>query len=405
MTRWLEPPRLRTGSGADEEERHATWTELFFDLVFVAAIASLGALLRDDASLEATLRMAGLFVPVWWAWIGFTLYADRFDSDDAIFRLLMLAGMLASGALAINVHFAAEGSSTGFALSYVSARILLILLYDRARRNVPEARPLVNRYMKGFSISAALWLASVAFTGTTRYVIWGIAMVIDIGTPVTTPERIIEAIPIHRSHIPERFGLFTLIVLGETVVSVTAASANIHWTLDAALVAAGGFIAVSCLWWVYFDLLDLGAIRKRWHATQLYFYGHLPLLISLTWIGAGTKLAIDSATASHLGAGARGLLLGGTAIALVEMATIELAGDGTVRSRSVQARMTAAIALGILALAGGGLAPVVVLGLVAAILVTELVSELLVPTPAITCRTPSFASDGGEIGELELERA
>jgi low temperature requirement protein LtrA len=397
MTRWLEPPRLRTGSGADEEERHATWTELFFDLVFVAAIASLGALLRHDASVDGILRMAGLFVPVWWAWIGFTLYADRFDSDDALFRVLMLGGMLASGALAINVHFAAEGASTGFALSYVSARILLLILYDRARRHVPQARPLVNRYMKGFTVSACLWLVSIAFTGTTRYVIWAIAMAIDIGTPVTTPARIISAIPFHRSHVPERFGLFTLIVLGETVVSVTAASADIHWTVRAALVAAGGFVTVACLWWIYFDLLDLGAVRKRWRATQLYFYGHLPLLIALTGIGAGTKLAIDSATASGLGAGARALLLGGAAIALAELATIELAGDGTFRSRSVRARLIAAAALVALALVGAGLAPVLMLGLVAAILVADLVSELLGPAPAITCRTPSFASDGAEL--------
>jgi low temperature requirement protein LtrA len=404
MSRWLEPPRLRTGSGV-EEERHATWTELFFDLVFVGAIASLGSLLRADSSLDGILRMAGLFVPVWWAWIGYTLYADRFDSDDAVFRLLMLGGMLASGALAVNVHFAAEGSSTGFAISYVSARVLLLVLYDRARRNVPEASPLVNRYMKGFTISAVLWLVSIAFTGPARYVIWAIAMAIDIGTPVTTPERIINKVPIHRSHIPERFGLFTLIVLGETVVSVTAASANIHWTLSAGLVAAGGFITVACLWWVYFDLLDLGAIRGSWRATQLYFYGHLPLLIALTGIGAGTKLAIASATASGLGASARAMILGGTAIALAEMATIELAGDGTLRTRGVVARLTAASALILLALVGAGIAPVVMLGLVAAILIAELISELLVPAPAITCRTPSFSGERGDLPELEPEGA
>jgi low temperature requirement protein LtrA len=404
MARWLEPPRLRTGSGTEDEDRHATWTELFFDLVFVAAIASLGTLLRNDASLDGILRMSGLFIPVWWAWIGYTLYADRFDSDDAVFRLLMLAGMLASGALAINVHFAAAGSSTGFALSYVAARSLLIILYDRARRHVPEARPLVNRYMKGFSLSTAIWLLSIAFTGTTRYVLWAVAMAIDIGTPVTTPERIIDAIPIHRSHIPERFGLFTLIVLGETVVTVTAASANIHWTVGAAVVAAGGFVVVACLWWVYFDLLDLGAIRKRWHATQLYFYGHLPLLISLTWIGAGTKLAIDMATTDGLGASARFLLLGGAAIALAELATIELAGDGTLRTRGVQARLIAAAGLVVLALTGGAMPPVLLVCLTAAILVAELVTELLGPAPELTCRTPSFASDGAELA-VEPERA
>jgi low temperature requirement protein LtrA len=397
VTRWLEPPRLRTASGAADEERHATWTELFFDLVFVAAIASLGTILRNDASLEGTLKMAGLFVPVWWAWIGYTVYADRFDSDDALFRLLMLGGMLASGALAINIHYAAEGSTTGFALSYVAARAILLLLYARAWRHAPEARGLVNRYITGFSLSACLWLLSIAFTGTTRYVIWGIAMLVDIGTPVTASERVIAEIPFHRSHIPERFGLFTLIVLGETVASVTAASARIEWTFQAAVVGAAGFLTVACLWWIYFDLLDLGAIHKRWHATQIYFFGHLPLLIALTCIGAGTKLAIDSATASGLGADARGLLLGGTAVALAVLATIELAGDGTLRSRSVRARLIAAAALVLLALVGAGIPPVLMLCLVAAILIADLVVELLGPEPEITVRSPSFASEGAEV--------
>jgi low temperature requirement protein LtrA len=397
MTRWLEPPSLRTGSGNADQERHATWTELFFDLVFVAAIASLGIVLRREPDLDGFLTMAGLFVPVWWAWIGFTVYADRFDSDDAVFRLLMLAGMLASGALAITIHYAAVGSSTGFALAYVAARVILLLLYARAWRHVPEARPLVNRYLTGFSLSAALWLLSLAFTGTTRYVIWGLAMLIDIGTPVTASERVMAQIPFHRSHIPERFGLFTLIVLGETVVSVTASSARIDWTVQAAVVAAAAFVIVACLWWVYFDLLDLGAIRKRWHAMQLYFFGHLPLLIALTCIGAGTKLAINSATASGLGADARGLLLGGAAVALSELALIELAGEGTLRSRGVHARLIAAAAIAVLALAGGGLSPVLILCLVAAILIAELVSELLVPAPELTPRSPTFASDGAEL--------
>jgi low temperature requirement protein LtrA len=377
VARWLRPPTLRAGEGLEMEERHATWTELFFDLVFVAAIAALGAILREDPSLDGILRMAGLFVPVWWVWIGFTLYADRFDSDDAVFRCLMFAGMLASGALAVNVHFVAEGSSAGFALSYVAVRVILLTLYDRARRNVPEARPLVVRYMRGFSVAATLWLVSLAFTGWARYAIWALAMTIDIGTPVTMPVRIMRRLPVHESHLPERFGLFILIVLGETVVSVTAASANIEWSLRAGLVAAGGFVTVACLWWIYFDLLDLGAIRRGFRATQVYFYGHLPLLMGLTGIGAGTKLAIDSAKRDALDGGARATLLGGAALSLIVMATIEGVGKGTLRDRGVLGRLAAAAALAGLALLGGGLAPVALVAVLVVVLVAELGSELV----------------------------
>jgi low temperature requirement protein LtrA len=393
VPRLLRPPRLRSGEGLEVEERHATWTELFFDLVFVAAIAALGSILREDPSLDGILRMAALFVPVWWAWIGFTLYADRFDSDDAVFRCLMFAGMLGSGALAVNVHFVADGSSAGFALSYVAVRIVLLTLYDRARRHVPQARPLVVRYMRGFSVAAALWLVSLAFTGWARYAIWALAMTIDIGGPVTAPPRVLERLPPHQSHLAERFGLFVLIVLGETVVSVTAASANVDWSLRAALVAAGGFVTVACIWWIYFDLLDLGAIRRGFRPTQVYFYGHLPLLIGLTGVGAGTKLAIDSAKRSALDGGTRATLLGGAALALVVMAAIELAGDGTVRDRDVVGRVAAATGLVVLALAGGGLAPVVVVALLVAILAAELVSELLAPTQGESPRAPSFSAE------------
>jgi low temperature requirement protein LtrA len=101
--RWRRPPRLRT-VGADDEERHATWLELFFDLVFVICIAEVVHTLEDDRTLGSFLGMAGLFVPIWWAWLGYTVYADRFDTDDLLHRVLVLAGMLAVVAMALSVH-------------------------------------------------------------------------------------------------------------------------------------------------------------------------------------------------------------------------------------------------------------------------------------------------------------
>src|SRR5205085_919414 len=84
-TVWSRPPRLRTLEDA-EEERRATWLELFFDLVFVVAVGQVAHRLTHDTSTAGFLRFAGLFVPVLWAWTGFTFYANRFDTDDAIYR-------------------------------------------------------------------------------------------------------------------------------------------------------------------------------------------------------------------------------------------------------------------------------------------------------------------------------
>ncbi len=375
MARLLVAPRLRTLEDPDAE-RHATWTELFFDLVFVVAVAELGALLHDDPTLTGALRCAGLFVPVWWVWICFTVYADRFDTDDAVFRVAMLSAMLGVAALAINVHLAARGDSAGFVLAYAALRLILFALYERARRAAPEAAALLGRYLQGFSLALAVWLVSLAFTGTARYVLWAVAMVVELGTPVTTPRRILQATPLHPGHLPERFGLFTLIVLGETVVTAISQSTTIDWTIAAALTAAGAFAAAGCLWWIYFDLLDASQIRRSLVATQVYFNAHLPLVIGLTMIGAGAQLAIARASSADAGGPVRGFLLGGAALALPAMVVIELAGERRGRAHGIRARLGAAAALVLVACAGAGLAPVALVAMLVAILVAELVVEV-----------------------------
>jgi low temperature requirement protein LtrA len=104
-----QAPELRTTADPDEE-RHATWFELFFDLVFVAAVAQLGAGLVRNPSAAVFARFAGLFVVIFWAWVLYALYANRFDTDDLIFRLAKSGAMLAVAAIAINVHRSARGA-------------------------------------------------------------------------------------------------------------------------------------------------------------------------------------------------------------------------------------------------------------------------------------------------------
>src|SRR6266508_4173781 len=170
--RWRRPPRLRT-VGAEDEERHATWLELFFDLVFVICIAEVVHTLEDDRSLGGFLGTAGLFVPIWWAWLGYTVYADRFDTDDLLHRVLVLAGMLAVIAMALSVHDALHGGSAQFALAYVAVRVVVLVLEPY------------------------------------RYLLWAVGMAVELSAPWLGRRRMARA-PIHASHMTERFGLFTL---------------------------------------------------------------------------------------------------------------------------------------------------------------------------------------------------
>jgi low temperature requirement protein LtrA len=245
---WLRPPRLRRADDAASEERHASWLELFFDLVFVVAIAQLAQELVRDHSLGGFAIFAALFLPVFIAWQGFTFYADRFDTDDVLFRVLMLVAMLAIAALAVQIPEVATGQQdAGFVIAYVTLRSLLIALYLRARRHVPEARPLIDRYAGGYALSVAIWLGSLLVDPPARYVLWGVGLAIEYAMPVLA-QRLHHRLPVDPSHVPERFALFTIIVLGESVVAVALGTADEDWRLASAATAALGFAAVACLW-------------------------------------------------------------------------------------------------------------------------------------------------------------
>ncbi len=111
-----KPPRLRIGEGA-EGERHATWLELFYDLLFAAVVAQLTFELSQDLSGFGVFAFVVLCVPVWWAWVGQSFYATRFDTDDLGHRLFIIAQMFAVAAMAVNVHAGLGRGSAGFALS------------------------------------------------------------------------------------------------------------------------------------------------------------------------------------------------------------------------------------------------------------------------------------------------
>jgi low temperature requirement protein LtrA len=375
-SRLVEPPRLRTGEGA-EEERHASWLELFFDLVFVVAITQLGESLAHDVSWTGVLRFGGLFIPVWWAWIGYTFYADRFDSDDVVHRIAMLAGMLAIAALAVNVGNVESGSTTGFALSYVVVRVIVIGLYMRARAAVPEARELSTFYIGGFTIGTALWVASLPVSAPARYWLWGVGLAIEVATPLLA-RRLIERIPPHASHIPERFGLFTMIVFGESVVAVAVGTATTNWEIDSALTACLGFVAVATLWWIYFDFVDRESpLRHGVARGQTYVYGHLPLLAALTCAGVGVKLAILAAADADLSNDARVTLAGGVAVLLLVLSVILVVCEPGHDRGVLVARLIAAGATLVIAVSGAALSPTLLTGMVAAILVADLVVETL----------------------------
>ena len=291
---WWRPPRLRT----DEEEGHerkTSWLELFYDLVFVVVVAELAHFLATHISLVGVLGYILLFVSAWWLWIGGTYYNDRFETEDVSHRLSTLLQIVPAAALAAFVHDGLAGTSIPFALSYAAGRILILLLWLRGGIYNRDFRPVANRFAAGFIISAGLWIASVFVPLPWRLLLWGIGLTVDLITPFFTLKQQAKLPALSSSHLPERFGLFTIIVLGEAVAGVVRGIASVpQVTVRGALTGTFGIILAFALWWIYFDFIGRRFVKPKVAWKGYYGYLHLPLLISIAGIGAGIQAVVAS---------------------------------------------------------------------------------------------------------------
>jgi low temperature requirement protein LtrA len=155
----ITPPRLQT---LDQTRgRTATWLELFYDLAFVVVVAVLGERLHEHVSWAAVASFAGYFALLWWLWASHTFYADRYDTDDLVYRLLAAAQMMAVLVIAAALTSGPAGSTMVFALGYALARLVLCAMYARVYRHVTETRRLVGGYLVGFGLAAVFWTASI----------------------------------------------------------------------------------------------------------------------------------------------------------------------------------------------------------------------------------------------------
>jgi low temperature requirement protein LtrA len=390
---WLRPPRLRTTLEGDEE-RHATWFELFFDLVFVAAVAQLAEGLANDLSASVFLRFAGLFVVIAWAWMGYAFYANRFDTDDIVYRIAKAGAMMAVASLAVTEPDVLEGTggSAAFAISYVIVRALLLALYVRARRHTTgAAKRVAEVYLMGFSVGASLWLISIFVPTPARYYLWAAGMAVDICMPPIGWSAL-RAAPINPSHITERFGLFFIIVLGESVIADVTGTSNATFGVETSVVASLCFLTAICLWWIYFDLADTSVVG-RGMLGLVFMYGHFVLLAGVTMLGAGAEQAIIHATGESLAAGIRWAISLGVAAFLLSLALFHVAAEWTtMRDRELAGRVVFALAALALAAIGGGLEPIVFVGLITACLTAQLVLEVLTsPAGAASVWQPSIA--------------
>ncbi len=296
LARWTSP-RLSTERRPDQ--RTVDWLELFYDLVYVAALIQLGQSLAADLSGRAIGRFVLLFSLLWWAWTSTTLLMNRVRVDDLLHRVLMIAQMFAIGTVAVLVEGAFGVHAAGFAVAYAFIRLTLAVMYARVWLNIPRARPLVDSFVVVHLTTAVLWMASAVIPVPAKFWVWGAAFVIDIASIASpwTRRRLTHDFPPDREHRAERYALFTIIVLGESFIKIIGAVANQGVTVSTLVNGALAFLVVAGLWWTYFDDVAESPIRSRSGRdpmAALWSVLHLPMAMGLTAAGVGLgKLALS----------------------------------------------------------------------------------------------------------------
>lgn len=295
-TATIQPPHLREG-------RRASWFELFFDLAFVTAVAQLTAALAHHYDAAGFAQFVVALLLLWWTWLGHTFHSTRFDEDRPDQHAF---GMLQIGAVIVIAYGA--GAAFGergavFAAGMAALKLLLMAAYLRERRR-PGAQQLAQTYAGIYGLQAALWLASVALDGPARWAAWGLVLALDIASPFVVAKHT-HGYPPHPEHLPERFGLFTIIVMGEGVASVLHALLHAGAIeMRSAVLALLGLVLAYFYWVGYFERVRA---QRELHITDAqaarrlrgWAYGHVPLLIGIC-VGAAGLVAVSGHDAPSL---------------------------------------------------------------------------------------------------------
>ncbi|MGW1463318.1 low temperature requirement protein A [Streptomyces sp. NPDC002308] len=299
-------PLLRTmrARDPDEEHRASTPLELLFDLTFVVAVSQAAAQLHhalaEDHVGSGLVGYAAVFFAIWWAWMNFTWFASAYDTDDVPYRLVTLLQMAGVLVLAAGVPAAfQDGDFTVVVIGYVIMRVAMIAQWLRAASQHPEGRRCALRYASGIAVAQLGWVARLWVPDAWQAATFVALVLVELSVPAWAESRGNNT-SWHPEHIAERYGLFTIIVLGEVILAslaaVQSAVSDHGLTTAVLLIAIGGLLLVFGLWWMYFTGGEIGLPTLR--SALTWGYAHYGVFASLAALGAGLEAAVD-ATEHH----------------------------------------------------------------------------------------------------------
>ena len=366
--------------------QRATNLELFYDLVFVFAITQVSHLLLAHLTWEGAGQAALVLLVVWWSWNYTTWATNELDPDATLVRLLLIALMLASLLMAIAIPEAFGDRGLLFAIAYVVIQVgrhTFLTFAAAAPGTVERAR--AESILIWFLAAGALWIAGGLAEGSARTVLWLLALALDYAGPLVTfrvpgrPRLAPEAWEIGTEHFSERFQLFIIIALGETIVITGATTSELELTGATVTAFAVAFLTTAALWWLYFNLVAAISERRLAQAEarvllarDAYTYLHVVLVAGILLNAVGDELVIAHPTEELTGP-ELAATVGGPALYLLAHVLLRLRMSGTLATR----RLLGAAACVVVGLIGTAVSALVVAALLLAVLVGVIVGDQL----------------------------
>ena len=300
--KWNERARVSEAEREPEhhDEHQVTPLELFFDLVFVFAITQVTGLLADDPTWAGVLHGMLVLAAIWWAWNAYAWLTSATDVDEGGVRLVMLGAMAAMFGVALAVPGSFGKDALLFGVAYLLVRLLHLALSAIPARADPGRRGAILRFAPTALLGGFLLLVAAFVDGNARTVLWITALAIDYLGPVVV--GVGQGWQVAPEHFAERYGLFIIIVLGESFIAIGLGLGTAFELRPGVLTAAAlGIIAVSALWWLYFDVAAIFARRRligsqgvELHrlAMHSYSYLHLPMIAGIVLFAFGLETTI-----------------------------------------------------------------------------------------------------------------
>lgn len=265
-------------------DRQATWLELFFDLIFVVALGKVTHLLvhvhNSHLSEGIWWKFVLLFIPLWWIWVGHTTYSNRFDADTRPHRVITLFLMFLLVLMSVIVNEDIHNNYVVFVVIYAIARLFIAGMYFASAHNYPDKAGFSSKIGIFFTIGALISMSSVFFELPVALFVFYTGILFDIFSPILF-RHYIKALPVDREHLVERIGLLAIILLGESIISMSNGITNVTWDMPTIITASFGFGFVCMIWWIYFDSFVFLIKSKRDVNGSAILYSQLLTYMSL----------------------------------------------------------------------------------------------------------------------------